>query len=292
MKRVLVACEFSGILREAFKLKGWDAWSCDLLPTEIEGQHYECDIREILYSQHWDLLCAFPPCTYLCSSGLHWTRRGLRDPQLTEDALDFVRMLMTAPVQSILIENPVGCISTRIREPDCYIQPWQFGHPESKKTCLWLKNLPILQATNKLCFSKSGRWENQTASGQNKLTPSANRGKERSRTYPGVAAAIADQFTNPREERQMTIKEIDCAGCGGTGFFLRASTKILSWEPINFEKDIENDFEVEKCFCNCLNGQIEQVLQNRRSRPQHEDPLGHLSDNQVIELLSQSESTH
>ena len=122
-------------------------------------------------------------------------RSGFRDPQLTEDALDFVRLLITAPVHSILIENPVGCISTRIRKPDCYIQPWQFGHPESKKTCLWLKNLPILQATDTLCIPKSGRWENQTASGQNNLTPKENRGKDRSRTYPGVADAIADQFS-------------------------------------------------------------------------------------------------
>lgn len=194
MKRVLVACEYSGIVREAFKKLNWDAWSCDRLPTEQEGQHYQCDVKEVINDQ-WDLLCAFPPCTYLCSSGMHWTTRGLRDPQLTEDALSFVRSLMDAPIEHILIENPVGCISTRIRKPDCTIQPWQFGHPESKKTCLWLTNLPELQPTDILALPESGRWSNQTASGQNKLAPSKDRWKDRSRTYQGIANAIAYQYT-------------------------------------------------------------------------------------------------
>ena len=194
-KRVLVACEYSATVREAFKAKGWDAWSCDLLETEIEGQHYQCDIKEVLYNQHWDLLCAFPPCTYLCASGMHWTTRGLREPQLTEDAIAFVKLLMDAPIAHILIENPVGCISSRISKPDCIIQPWQFGHPESKKTCLWLNNLPLLRPTNVLALPESGRWSNQTANGQNKLAPSKDRWKIRSRTYQGIADAIADQYT-------------------------------------------------------------------------------------------------
>jgi hypothetical protein len=125
---------------------------------------------------------------------MHWTTRGLRDPQLTEDALDFVQLLLNAPVDKIALENPVGCISTRIRKPDQYIQPWQFGHPHSKKTCLWLKNLPTLTHTNVLTVPESGKWDNQTKSGQNKLPPSADRWKIRSMTYQGVADAMADQW--------------------------------------------------------------------------------------------------
>jgi hypothetical protein len=125
---------------------------------------------------------------------MHWTARGLRDPQLTEDALDFVLMLMSADIEHIALENPVGCISSRIRKPDQIIQPWQFGHPESKTTCLWLKNLPLLVPTNILTKPASGRWDNQTPTGQNKLGPSKDRWKERSATYPGVAIAMAKQW--------------------------------------------------------------------------------------------------
>lgn len=157
--RVLVACEFSGIVREEFIKLGHDAWSCDLLPTEIAGPHYQCDVTEILRKK-WDLLIAFPPCTYLSSSGMHWTTRGLRDPKLTEDALNFVNLLMSANVNKIAIENPIGVISTRIRKPDQIIQPWQFGHPESKSTCLWLKNLPKLRPTNILQKPANGKWSN------------------------------------------------------------------------------------------------------------------------------------
>lgn len=192
--RVLVACEFSGRVRDEFAKLGWDAWSCDLLPSEAPGKHYTGDVRDIL-GLGWDILIGFPPCTYLCSSGMHWTTRGLRDPKLTEDALEFVRCLMTAPAKHVAIENPVGAISTRIRKPDCIIQPWQFGHPESKTTCLWLKNLPPLGPENVLSKPESGRWENQTPSGQNKLGPSADRWKERSKTYPGIAAAMARQWS-------------------------------------------------------------------------------------------------
>ena len=192
--RVLVACEYSGVVRDAFRELGWYAMSCDLLPTDAPGEHYQGDVRELL-SQPWDIIIAFPPCTYLCSSGMHWTVRGLRDPKLTEDALDFVRLLLGANCNHIALENPVGAISTRIRKPDCIIQPWQFGHPESKTTCLWLKNLPALVPTNVLKKPKSGRWENQCASGQNKLTPSPDRWKERSKTYPGIAKAMAAQWS-------------------------------------------------------------------------------------------------
>lgn len=192
-KRLLVACEYSGRVRDAFAAKGWDAWSCDLLPAETPGQHYTGPVEDLL-DQHWDMLIAFPPCTYLCASGMHWTTRGKRDPQLTENALAFVQLLLSAPVERIALENPVGAISTRIRKPDCIIQPYEFGHPESKKTCLWLKNLPILKPTNILSKPASGYWDNQTPSGQNRLAPGKDRWKERSRTYEGIAQAMADQW--------------------------------------------------------------------------------------------------
>lgn len=143
---------------------------------------------------HWDLLIAHPPCTYLAVSGLHWnTRRPERSGQ-TDAALEFVRYLMDAPIPRIAIENPVGCISTRIRKPDQIIQPWQFGHPESKRTCLWLKNLPPLVHTDVLPLPASGRWNNQTPSGQNKLGPSPDRARLRSITYAGIAQAFAEQW--------------------------------------------------------------------------------------------------
>lgn len=147
--KVLVACEYSGRVRDAFAAAGHSALSCDLLPTDSPGPHYQGDIRDILNSSNvgWDLMIAHPPCTYLSVSGMHWTTRGLRDPQLTEDALDFVRLLMNAPIPRIAIENPVSVISSRIRRPDQIINPYQFGHDASKKTCLWLKSLPLLQPT-------------------------------------------------------------------------------------------------------------------------------------------------
>lgn len=192
--RVLVACEYSGVVRDSFIALGHDAVSCDLLPTDVPGPHYTGDVRELL-KQKWDMMIAFPPCTYLCSSGMHWTVRGLRDPQLTEDALEFVRLLLDSDCEHIAIENPVGCISTRIRKPDFIIHPWQYGHPESKTTCIWTKNLPALKPTNILPKPVSGRWENQTPSGQNKLGPSKDRWKERSKTYLGPAQAMAKQWS-------------------------------------------------------------------------------------------------
>lgn len=136
----MIACEFSGIVRDAFLKRGHDAMSCDLLPTESPGPHYQGNVCDIL-RKGWDLLIGHPPCTYLCSSGMHWTTRGLRDPKLTEEALTFVKTLMDAPIEKIAIENPVGCISSKIRSPDQMIQPWMFGHNASKTTCLWLKRI-------------------------------------------------------------------------------------------------------------------------------------------------------
>ena len=194
--RVLVACEYSGAVRDAFRARGHDAMSCDLLPTDVPGPHYQGDVRDVL-GDGWDLMIAHPPCTYLSVSGMHWTRRGLRDPKLTEDALAFVRLLMDAPISRIAIENPVSVISSGIRKPDQIIQPWQFGHDASKKTCLWLVGLPPLRPTRVIeprLVNGRQRWGNQTDSGQNRLSPSPDRWKIRSATFPGIAAAMADQW--------------------------------------------------------------------------------------------------
>ena len=192
--KILVACEYSGRVREAFRRGGHDAWSCDILPSEDDSNYHVVDDCLSLINDGWDMMIAHPPCTYLAVSGMHWTTRGLRDPQLTEDALEFIKKLMDAPIQRIFIENPVSVISSRIRKPDQIIQPWWFGEDASKKTCLWLKGLPLLVATNSLPGDSKTRRANQTASGQNKLAPSANRWKERSRTYLGIAQAMADQW--------------------------------------------------------------------------------------------------
>ena len=171
--------------------------SCDLRPSEQPGPHHQGDVRELL-GQEWDLLIAHPPCTYLSVSGMHWTTRGLRDPKLTEDALDFVRLFMNAPIERIAIENPVSVISSRIRKPDQIIQPYQFGHDASKKTCLWLKGLPLLKPTQMVeprIVNGKQRWGNQTDSGQNKLPPSKDRWKLRSKTYEGIADAMAAQWS-------------------------------------------------------------------------------------------------
>jgi hypothetical protein len=193
--RVLIACENSGTVRDAFAERGHDAWSCDLLPAP--GQHICGDALEAVERGKWDLMIAHPPCTYLSSSGMHWTVRGLRDPALTEQALAFVRALMAAPVPRIAIENPVGVIGTRIRKADQWIQPYQFGDDASKRTGLWLKNLPQLVPTGHVeprIVDGKPRWANQTDSGQNRLGPSADRWRIRSNTYPGIAAAMADQW--------------------------------------------------------------------------------------------------
>lgn len=179
--RVLVACEFSGTVRDAFAAKGHDAWSCDLLPTEKPGNHIQGDVLEIL-EDGWDLMIAHPPCTHLSVSGARWFK-DKREEQ--EDALEFVRILMDAEITSICIENPISVISSRIRKPDQIIQPWQFGHGETKATCLWLKHLPLLKPTDVV----DGR-ENRV----HKMPPGPNRGMERSRTYPGIAKAMAEQW--------------------------------------------------------------------------------------------------
>jgi hypothetical protein len=194
--KVLIACEYSGAVRDAFIAHGHDAMSCDLLPADNGGPHYQGDARDIL-GDGWDLLIAHPPCTYLSVSGMHWTTRGLRDPQLTEDALELVRMFMAAPIARIAIENPVSVISSRIRKPDQIIQPHEFGHDASKKTCLWLKGLPKLIPTGHVAprmVDGRPRWANQTDSGQNRLAPSADRWKKRSETFKGIADAMAAQW--------------------------------------------------------------------------------------------------
>jgi len=220
--RVLVACEYSGTVREAFNALGHDAMSCDILPTDRPGNHYEGDVRDVI-GNGWDLMICHPPCTYLSVSGIHWNNRG-RGWAETEKALDFVRLLMGANIPRIALENPVSIISSKIRKPDQIVHPWQFGHDASKATCLWLKNLKPLTTTQHVepryvccgmpvdvdavgtrgCANCEGdklarpRWGNQTASGQNKLAPSADRWKLRSATYAGIAKAMADQWSDSR----------------------------------------------------------------------------------------------
>lgn len=195
--RVLVACEFSGIVRSAFAAAGHFAMSCDLLPTEIPGPHYQGDVRDILSAGWADLMICHPDCTYLSSSGLHWNTRIPGRAAKTLEALEFVRTLLNAPIEHIALENSIGCISTQIRRPDQIIQPHQFGEDASKATCLWLKNLPLLVPTQQVApriVNDKPRWANQTNSGQNRLTPSPDRWKDRSRTYRGIATAMAQQW--------------------------------------------------------------------------------------------------
>lgn len=187
--RVLVACEFSGIVRKAFRELGHDAYSCDLLPAEDYGFHIQDDVRRIIHDG-WDLMIAHPPCTHLAVSGARWFKDKQEEQQ---EALEFVKLLLDAPIDKICLENPVSIISSRIRKPDQIIQPWQFGHEETKTTCLWLKNLPPLKHTD----VREIRNRNLTPSGQNKLGPSPDRWKERSRTYTGIAQAMAEQWSLP-----------------------------------------------------------------------------------------------
>lgn len=195
--RVLVGCEYSGRVRNAFREAGHDAWSCDLLPSEDDSPfHIQGDVLPLL-GQGWDLGIFHPPCTYLAVSGLHWNKRDPARAAKTEEALGFVRALMSAPIERIAVENPVSCISSRIRKPDQIIQPYEFGEDASKKTCLWLKNLDLLTPTQMVAprlVDGKPRWSNQTDSGQNRLGPSEDRWKERSRTFAGVAKAMAEQW--------------------------------------------------------------------------------------------------
>lgn len=179
--RVLVACEYSATVRNAFTAKGHYALSCDLLPTEIPGEHYQGDVRDLLYSG-WDLMIAHPPCTHLSVSGARW----FKDKQVEQkEALAFVRELLNAPIGKIALENPISIISSKIRKPDQIVQPWMFGHGETKATCLWLKGLPLLQPT-KIVEGRVARIH--------KMGPSPDRWKERSRTYAGLAKAMAEQW--------------------------------------------------------------------------------------------------
>lgn len=201
--KVLVACEYSGTVRDAFIAAGHEAMSCDLLPTEAPGPHYQGDIQDIL-QESWDLLVAHPPCTYLSSSGLHWNKRGAMvdgrpRAELTEEAIRFADLFITGAkhIPMRATENPIGCLSTRIRKPDQIIHPHQFGHDASKATCLWLVGLPLLVPTAQVeprYVDGKPRWGNQTDSGQNRLGPSPDRWKERSKTYQGIADAMAAQW--------------------------------------------------------------------------------------------------
>ena len=179
--RVLVACEFSGAMREAFRARGHDAWSCDLLPTEVPGQHIVGDVLEVL-GDGWDLMVAHPPCTHLAVSGARWWKDKAQEQA---DALEFVRALMAAPIDRIALENPISKISSAIRKPDQIVQPWQFGHGETKATCLWLKGLPKLQPMDVV----EGREPKV-----HHMAPGPNRWRERSRTYAGIAKAMAQQW--------------------------------------------------------------------------------------------------
>lgn len=194
--RVLVACEFSGVVRDAFKTLGHDAWSCDLRDTEVPGPHFKQSVFEVL-PLSWDLLIAFPPCTHLCVSGARWFadkkndfkrlvyQEGESTVNAQTDAIKFFLDLATCYIPRIAVENPVGIMSKHYRKPDQIIQPWMFGHGEVKATCLWLKGLPKLIPTNIV----EGR-----EPVVHMMRPGPDRDKNRSRTYPGIASAMADQW--------------------------------------------------------------------------------------------------
>ena len=183
--RVLVGCEYSGRVRQAFRDAGHDAWSCDLLPSEDGSEfHIQGDVLPML-NDGWDLAIFHPPCTHLAVSGARWFKDKRREQA---EALDFVRALLAAPIRRIALENPVSIISSHIRKPDQVVQPWQHGHGETKATCLWLKNLPKLVPTDVV----SGR-----EARVHRMPPGPDRWKDRSRTYTGIAAAMASQWTRP-----------------------------------------------------------------------------------------------
>lgn len=184
--RVLVACEYSGIVREAFRRLGHEAWSCDLLPTEIEGNHIQGDVLKIL-NDGWDLMIAHPPCTRLANSGVQWLQKRNLWDEMRDGAL-FFKAFLDAPIKKIAVENPIPhkyAIEIIGRNYDQKIQPWQFGHGETKATCLWIKNLPPLEPTNIVDGREQRVW---------KLPPSVDRWKDRSRTYTGIADAMASQW--------------------------------------------------------------------------------------------------
>jgi hypothetical protein len=205
--KILVACEFSGVVRDAFRRQGHAAISCDFLPTETPGPHIQGDVRKVL-DDNWDMMIAHPPCTHLAVSGARWFKYKQKEQA---EALEFVRTLLDAPIYRICVENPVGVISTQIRKPEQIIQPWMFGHGETKKTCLWLKNLPLLEPTN-IVEGREARIH--------KMPPSSDRGKLRSITYEGIADAMASQWG-----WNLSVYNEDA--------FMCTVTKPLSW----FEKE-------------------------------------------------------
>ena len=195
--KVLVACEYSGIVRDAFAAKGHDAWSCDILPTESPGNHFQGDVLEHL-DKGWDLMIAHPPCTHLAVSGARWFTEGKKPWSLQIQALDFVRKLLDAPIDKIALENPVSVISTKIKKPNQIIQPFEYGHDVTKKTCLWLKNLPNLKPTKIVkpdIVLVNGKKMSRMHYESFKL-PSKERSKVRSKFYTGIAKAMANQWGN------------------------------------------------------------------------------------------------
>ena len=228
MKTLLVACEESQRVCVAFRQRGWETYSCDII--DCSGGHPEYHIKQDVlpllngncdfetcdgvkhHIDRWNMLIAHPPCTELCSAGQHWFSRGIKDPKMREDAVDFFMRFINADCEHIAVENPIGIMSTRYRKPDCVVQPWQFGHSETKATCLWLKNLPSLVPTN-IIKKPEGGWENQQIS-NGKYTGFKNYDENgkilawndprtkviRSRTYIGIAEAMAEQWTKYLEE--------------------------------------------------------------------------------------------
>ena len=227
--RVLVACERSGIVREAFRRRGHNAWSCDLLPAE-DGSPYHIQGDAVIASldtdglrepgdDWWDLMIAHPECRYLSVSGLHWNHRRPERAALTEQAAEFAVALWNAPIKRVALENPVGILSSRIRKPDQIIQPYQFGEDASKATCLWLRGLPPLIPTKRVpgrIVNGKERWANQTDSGQNRLGPSPTRSMDRARTYQGIADAMADQWGTVEPAYRNGHSSAETGAGGGT----------------------------------------------------------------------------
>jgi site-specific DNA-cytosine methylase len=201
--KVLVACEFSGTVREAFAKRGHDAWSCDLEPTDVPGNHYQGSVFDILDGGGWDLMIAHPPCTYLTVTGNKWMKDEYKNrfptrQQDRKDAIEFFMRLANANIPMIAIENPIGIMSTTWRKPNQIIHPWQFGHEASKSTCLWLKNLPKLNPTNvvgkgEFIEYKSGKRMTKWYADAAKYSPK-ERAKIRNTTFQGIADAMADQW--------------------------------------------------------------------------------------------------
>jgi hypothetical protein len=197
--RVLIGCEYSGAVREEFRRLGHDAWSCDLLQSDDGSEFHEVrDVFEMIESREWDIAILHPPCTALAVSGNAHYGRGMAKEHLRGESIKWTMdlwELATLCCNHVALENPVGVLSNHIPVKPSYIQPYEFGHPESKRTGLWLHGLPALKPTQVLTKPACGYWENQTPSGQNKLSESKDRWKLRSKTYSGVAAAMADQWS-------------------------------------------------------------------------------------------------